>query len=122
MRSISKMSGSSSTTRMRAIALADEVDVAVAVGDLADLDGAMSVGAEVVDGLVAVHRGHRDHHADPEVEDLRHLVVGDRADALDLSEDARDLPLPAAHDGIDVRAEHARQVALDAAARDVGDG
>src|SRR3954451_23501403 len=105
MRSISRMSGSSSTTRMRAIALADEVDVAVAVGDLADLDGAVAVGAQVVDGLVAVHGRHRDHHADPEVEDLRHLLVGDRADALDLAEDARHLPLPSPHDGIDVRAE-----------------
>ena len=41
-----------------------------------------------------------DGHADAEVEHARHLVVGDVAEALDLSEDRRHLPGGAIDDGV----------------------
>src|SRR5687767_6998885 len=91
--SISRMSGSSSTSSRRAtvVPLPDrprlEPELAAPRHDLADADGTVAVGAQHVDGLEGGARRHGDHHPDPEVEHPEHLVVADLAETLDLAED-----------------------------------
>ena len=69
-----------------------EPHVAVPGRDPPDLGGAVALGAEQVERAVRLVGRDHHHHADAEVEDLAHLVVGDLAEALDLAEDARRLP------------------------------
>src|SRR5207237_941298 len=77
MRNIRRMSGSSSTMRTRVTALPYETDVALPGDHLAHPHGLVPVRAQDVLGLVGVGRRHHGDHADAEVEDTLHLVVGD---------------------------------------------
>ena len=93
---------------------------AVAVDDLADDPGVVPGGADDVDARATPSSaGHDREHAEAEVEDVLHLVVGDGAGALDLGEDPRLVPRAASHDAVAVVGQHAHEVAGDAAAGDV---
>src|SRR3546814_4182013 len=87
-----------------------EADLSGAGLDPADLDGAVALCAEDVESAVRL-RGVDDHdHADAEVEHLAHLGVGDVADLLDLTEDARRLPAARVDDGVAALGQHPHEV------------
>src|SRR5687768_4729024 len=90
-RSISRMSGSSSTMRTRVTSVFKPHD-ASPPGDLSDADGVVAALAQHVDGLEHLARRHGHDHADAEVEHAGHLVVLDPAHPLDLGEHPRLLP------------------------------
>src|SRR5437867_2786121 len=92
---------------------------AVALDDLAELDRVVPLPTKDIEGAEDLVRvDHRDH-PDPEVEDVRHLLVVDVAETLDLAEDRRDLPGVAPDQRVAVPWEHSGEIARNAAAGDV---
>src|SRR5258706_1404522 len=80
----------------------------------------MTLRAQYVERAMYVVRRHHHDHADPEVEDVRHLPGLDVAELLDLVEDPRRLPCIAIDMRVTALREHTRQVAGDPATGDVG--
>jgi len=93
---------------------------AVALDHVADVDALHPGGAQDVVGLEDVVGVHDGDHADAEVEHLGHLVVGDAAESLDLTEDPGHFPRAELHDGVATPGQDPGQVGRQAAAGDVG--
>ena len=88
----------------------------------ADLDRPVALGAQHVERAVGLLGRHHHDHADAEVEDLQHLLVGHLAEALDLAEDPRRLPRAGGRATASTPSGSTRdEVAGQAAAGDVGD-
>ena len=104
--------------RLHALSSGAELDggVAVAGHDLADGDGVGDGGADRRDGV----GGDDEDHADAHVEDAVHLGVLDAAALLDEAEDGGDVPRVEVDSGGDAVRQAAGDVALEAAAGDVG--
>src|SRR5437762_1416745 len=102
--------------------ISQEPDGALAGFDAADLDGAVTVRAQDVDGAELIAGRHGHDHPDTQVEDARHLAVGDFAGVLDLGEDARHLPGAAVDHRVTTGRQHAVEVAGYPATGDMRDG
>src|SRR5699024_7486463 len=88
-------------------------------GDLAHADAAVTLLVENAQGGRRLGFRHHDHHADAQVEDLPHLLVGYAPRPLHLGEDPRLLPGVAIDLGADLVGKDPLQVRLEPAPGDV---